>query len=216
MKTFSKGLVVWLTCFFGFGQLLFGCANKKQLSWERVEKIRIVTGGRFDREVINLEMKKIDLEIKKIESNTTTKEEIPVTVTTTWPDIESEESIAPLIERKVDATALAIIQLGKVANTLAERMGQPVTPVTDPLSAIVAARVSNGHHKQPESQPVAIIRETGKAVGAVAPWLQNVFFGWLAADTLKSVSNNPPLIGGDMVTGSNNPVVTNTSTEVAK
>lgn len=212
---FRTGLTIWTVAFFG----LFGCANKQeQLSWESVEKIKIVTGGRFDRKMVDLEIKRIDLEMEKIKSNVSSDQETPVTTTTTWPEvqaggIDAGGSLAPIIEKKVDATALAIMQLGKVANTLAERTGQPVTPVTDHLSAIIAAR-RTGHHKQPESQPVAIIRETGEAVGSVAPLLQNVFFGWLAADTLKSVSNNPPLIGGDLVTRSNNPVVTNT--EVAE
>jgi hypothetical protein len=223
-KKITRLSIYWVIAFFGFGQLLFGCAGgQQQKSWQFVESARVVESvnqnGKTDRRLVELEIKKVDLRIQEaklrepgktmaVSTNT-----LPIKKTITGPDREFQDDLGEVatapqtVVEEVDHLAQAIAGLVAISEKLAGRAGccgsgdSGAVDKPDYIAEILTLRSREKPHKQPESELVAAIRETGKAVPM---WIKDVLLGWFAFDAVKAVAAIPTHYG-DTVHRSNNP-----------
>ena len=226
---FLNALALWTVCFFGIGQWLFGCApNTEQLkAWSEVERTTAIQQGLTDRAAARGASQQETPADGKV-TILAAPEQVPTITTTTVTPASTKfvEELGEVLaddgktvtETRVDTTALAIQQLGKVALALAQHTGGPVLPQIE--SEDKHARIVYQRHPMPKSNAPEVIKNVGSALkeSGLVTGVVSGFLGWMAGTTVQEVAKVPSHTGDYVqLQDSNNPVTTTKiSTEVAE
>lgn len=222
---FCNRMLVATILFFAIGQYLFGCtSNTAQLrAWSEVERTTTIQQGLTDREMIRGAKRQGDGEGASKITISPAPEQLPtITTTTVTPaqvhytdemgEIDGEDG-KTVTEIRVDTTALAIQQLGKVALALAERTGGPVLPKIKDEGK--PTRIVYQRHPMPQSNAPEVIKNVGSALkeSGLVTGIVSGFLGWIAGNTIQEVAKVPSNTGDYVqLQDSNNPVTTTTTT----
>lgn len=237
--------IIWAVCFIFFGNLLFGCAASKeaQTQWGSVAREQVKQQGLTDRALINSSKKQ-----EKPICNTAVPEKIPPrqspsqgsqvnvpkikTTTTTEPydifDSDGNQTTTPatIVElEKVDHAALAILQLGKIAEILAIHggarlhMGVATSLMNNQIGPNVTSNNDSQKQKrivyspvpQPKQETVSgVISSVGNAVSKWS-WIGDVLKTWFVVDGFVNIAKVPSQTG-DNISDSYNPIKKTTTT----
>lgn len=177
--------------------LLFGCApNQQQLTaWKNVEKAKATAWGQrgTDRIDNSSEIGKITILPAPIQLpmvTTTVTTEAFKGYTEDLGDVDTPATTTTTT--KVDTTALAIQQLGLIANTLAKRTGAYSRPQgkTKQVNHQPYAYQST---PMPTNNAVGVIKATGEALerSGLVSGLLTWGLSWIVGDTIQEVARTP-------------------------
>lgn len=204
--------------------LLSGCGVSKHEvnAWKEVRKAEVVQQGFTDRELIRL--RKSGREKSTEEGRITilpSPAEIPMITTTVingggakyvdeLGEVEPPET--KTITTKVDTTALAIMELGKVAVRMAPGVMKPTREPnsTDTGRVGKIERIVYQKTPMPKSNAAEVIEAIGKALSSQG-WIGSVFKTFFLVQGAVDLASTPSHIG-DTVTDSNNPITTKKTT----
>lgn len=207
--------------FFGIGQYLFGCApNTAHLkAWSEVERTTIIQQGLTDREGLREAKQRAAGDQEGKTTILPAPEPLPTitTITSSPAQVHYTDELGEVTgedgktvtETRIDTTALAIQQLGKIAIALAERTGGPVLPQTKNKGN--PTRIVYQRHPMPQSNAPEVIKNVGSALkeSGIVSGLLSGWLGWIAGNTVQEVSKVQGHTG-DYVSleNSQNPVTT--------